>query len=520
MPGRVGVVGTGPGGLTTAMLLQSKGFNVTLFEKAPIVGGRTSTLKVGHSKFDLGPTFLMMKFVLDRCFQDAGLNSNDYLNFQKLSPMYRLQYNANQFLDCYDVSEKSSMIRELQKVFPEDAKGYEEWVEWETQRYIKLIPLLQKAYSSHTDVINFDAIKALKYMQFGKSIHEMLGDFYKNPLMKLSFSFQAKYIGMSPFTCPAFFGLIPFVEHAFGVYHVEGGLSEISNQMANIITQRGGDIKLNTPVKELIIDRNKKVKGVKVIENGQESEYLFDDVVLNADFSYAVNHLIPNSESLLSQWKPSKLAKKKFSCSTYMLYLALDKVYDNLQHHTISFADNYDKNLKAITNGDLTDDLSIYVRNSAINDKKVSPEGKSGIYILAPIPNLSSSQGKIDWTNHNTVDKARDIVLKHVEKRIGIHDIRDHIEDELSITPLEWQENYNVYNGSVFSLAHNLLQMLSFRPRNKFNELDGLYLTGAHTSPGSGLPTIFESARIVNELICNKYGVKYERSNLLNDYKL
>ncbi|KAG2388661.1 hypothetical protein C9374_000100 [Naegleria lovaniensis] len=404
-PARIGIVGGGPGGLATAMILSAKGFQVTLFEKSPIVGGRTSSLQVGHSKFDLGPTFLMMKFVLDKVFQDSGKNSSNYMKFQRLDPMYRLQFNKDKYMDCYDFSQRDKMIQELRRVVPEDVSGYERWSEWESKRYEHLIPLLQKSYSSHSDIVSMHSVKALPYMQFPKSLHEMLGDFYKNPLSKLSFSFQSKYLGMSPFTCPAYYGIIAFVEHAFGVYHVEGGLSEIPRTMAMAASENGTTLKLNTPVTELLIDqRSRTVKGVKVKENGQEeNEYYFDEVVLNADFPYAVHQLIPNAENLLRQWKPSKIAKKKFSCSTFMMYLALDKEYPEIQHHTISFADDYSANLKAISEGYMTDDLSIYVRNSCVNDKTVSPKGKSGLYVLVPIPNLMDSQGKIDWTNHNTM---------------------------------------------------------------------------------------------------------------------
>ncbi|KAF0977901.1 hypothetical protein FDP41_003223 [Naegleria fowleri] len=516
-PARIGIVGGGPGGLSTAMILSAKGFNVTLFEKSPTIGGRTSSLQVGHSKFDLGPTFLMMKFVLDKVFQDSGKKSEHYMKFQRLDPMYRLQFNKDTHMDCYDFSQRDKMLQELKRVVPEDVEGYQRWSEWETKRYERLIPLLQKAYSSHSDVVCMDALKALPYMQFQKSLHHMLSDFYQNPLSKLSFSFQAKYLGMSPFTCPAYYGIIPFVEHAFGVYHVEGGLSEIPRTMAVAASENGAHIKLGTPVKQLIIDQNsRQVKGVKVMEEGkEENEYYFDEVILNADFPYAVHHLIPNAENLLRQWKPSKIVKKKFSCSTFMMYLALDKEYPEIQHHTISFADDYSANLKAISEGYITDDLSIYVRNSCVNDKTVSPKGKSGLYVLVPIPNLIDSQGKIDWTNPTTIQKTRELVLKHLETRVGFEDLRNHIEAEKIITPIEWQSQHNVFNGSVFSLSHNLLQMLSMRPRNKFNELEGLYLTGAHTSPGSGLPTIFESGRMVSEMLCQKYGIPYTRSSLL-----
>ena len=341
-----------------------------------------------------------------------------------------------------------------------------------------------------------DSIKALPYLSLGQSLYGMLGKFYKNPMSKLSFSFQSKYLGMAPWECPAFFGLIPYVEHAFGCYHVEGGLSEISQQMSNVFQEYGGQLNLNSPVKQFIM-KGKQVKGL-LLDNNEE--FLCDEVILNADFGHAVTKLIPDAEQLLKKWKPSNLSKKSFSCSTFMVYIALDKIYPNLQHHVISFADDYNSNMTAINSGKgLSDDMSIYVRNASINDPTLSPPGKSGLYVLVPVSNLLKvstflwninkykDQGERNWRDPVVIEKMKQAVLTHLEKRCGVTDIRNHIEAMEVITPYTWQDERNVYGGATFSLAHGLLQLLMFRPNNKFEELDNLYLAGAGTHPGSGL---------------------------------
>ncbi len=240
--------------------------------------------------------------------------------------------------------------------------------------------------------------------------------------------------------------------------------------MEKVFLEHGGEIKTSTPVKQLLL-QGRKVKGVLT----QEGEQYFDEVILNADFGHAIEKLIPNGEEILKNWKPSKTTAKKYSCSTFMYYLALDKIYPNIEHHTVSFADDYEANINAISGHlNMPDDFSIYIRNSSINDPTVSPEGQSGLYILVPTPNLQKVSD--DWKDPQVVAKMKNIILDHLEKRCGAKDIRDHIVAEQVITPLMWKEERMVHHGATFSLAHNLLQLLLWRPKNKFDELDVCFI--------------------------------------------
>ncbi|KAL0476396.1 phytoene desaturase [Acrasis kona] len=492
MPGRIGIIGGGPGGLTSAMLLASKGFNVTLFEANKQVGGRNSELVVGQSKFDVGPTIVMMKFVLDEVFKDAGRNSSDYLNIIRLNPMYRLQYGPNRHIDCYDSKQKDKMVAEMQRVFPKDVDGYKRYLEFEEGRFEKVLPMLQKPYHGYRSLLNMDSIRALPHVSLGNTMFRMLGKYYEDPLAKLSFSFQAKYLGMSAYDCPAFFGMIPYVEHAFGCYHVEGGLNKISHAMAKVVGEYGGSIRLGDPVKTLTLD-GRKVTGL-ITE--KDEEFKFDEVVVNADFFH---------------WKPSKTDKRKFSCSTFMVYIHLNKVYPELEHNTISFADDYESNMKSISGHlNLPDDFSVYICNPSKTDASMSAPGTQGLYCLVPVPNLHKVTD--DWSDPNIVEAMKQKVYKHLEERCGCKDIRDHVVAEKVMTPLGWRDEVRVHKGATFSMAHSLFQMLLWRPRNRFEELDNLYLSGAGTHPGSGLPTIWEAGRIVTHLLCEKYGVNYDKA--------
>ncbi len=208
-----------------------------------------------------------------------------------------------------------------------------------------------------------------------------------------------------------------------------------------------------------------------------------------------MTHLMP--PGVLKKYTPEKVARKKYSCSTFMLYLGVDKVYHDLPHHTIVFAKDYKKNVEDIFKSlNLSEDTSVYIRNATPLDPTAAPNGKSGLYILVPVANNKS---KIDWKKEK--DAFRERVLDILESRTPLKDLREHIVAERIITPDDWEQDANVFLGATFNLAHTLDQMLYLRPHNKFEELDHCYLVGGGTHPGSGLPTIYESARIAANMI-------------------
>ena len=338
-------------------------------------------------------------------------------------------------------------------------------------------------------------------LSLGRSLISVLGDYFNDEKLKLSFTFQSKYLGMSAWDCPGAFAILPYVEHAFGVYHVEGGLSEISEAMAKVCRELGVNIRLNTPVKQLILE-GRNVRGVE-LANGEK--VLADETVINADFGYAMKHLVP--PGVLKKYSPENVDSREYSCSTFMLYLGLDKIYD-LPHHTIYFAGDYKKNIRDIfQTKELSGDLSFYVRNASINDPTLAPAGHSAIYVLVPVPNRTA---KIDWGKEQKA--LRDRVIAAMETRGEMKDLSKHIREEIVFTPNSW-EDMNIQFGATFNLAHSLNQMLYFRPRNKFEELDNCYLVGGGTHPGSGLPTIYESGRIAANLIARRYGVEFTSKN-------
>ncbi len=487
------IVGAGPGGLCAGMLLSRRGFKVSIFEKNSDVGGRNRPINIDGFVFDTGPTFLLMKYILDEMFELCGKRSEDYLEFFKLDPMYRLLF-ADRALNVY--SDHDKMRSELQQAFPEGSAGFDAYLKQEGARFKKLYPCIKRNYSSWKAFFSWDLIRAAPYLALNHSVFSNLGRYFKEEKMRLVFSFQSKYLGMSPWECPALFTMLSYLEHEYGIYHVKGGLNKIAEAMAKVITEQGGEIHTSTAVESLIIE-NKVVKGVRLPDG---TEVLADEVIVNADFAYAMTNLVKSDE--LKQHSPERLKKMEYSCSTFMLYLGVNKRYD-IAHHNIVFAEDYNTNIANIfRNKILSKDFSFYVQNASVTDDSLAPAGKSALYVLVPMPN---NQSGIDWDS--TCAEMREQVLNAMETRLGLTDIREQIVCEKIITPKTWENEENVFMGATFSLSHKFSQLLYWRPHNKFQELEQCYLVGGGTHPGSGLPTIYESARISADMICQKYGV-------------
>lgn len=489
------IIGAGPGGLCAGMLLSQRGFNVTILDKNSEVGGRNRPIHLGDFTFDTGPTFLLMKHILDEMFELCGKNSADYLDFIKLDPMYRLVF-ADKAVRVF--SDHDKMREELENNFTEGSAGYDAYLKREGARFKTLYPCIQRHYCSLKSFFSWDLLKAVPNLALNHSVFSNLGKYFKEEKMRLVFSFQSKYLGMSPWECPALFTMLSYLEHEYGIYHVKGGLNKIASAMAKVIIEQGGVIKTNTAVKSLIID-NKIVKGVRLADG---SEILADEVVINADFAHAMTHLVEPTQ--LKHYSPEKLKKLDYSCSTFMLYMGLNTRYD-LPHHSIVFAEDYQTNIKNIfERKTLSKDFSFYVQNASVSDETLAPQGKSALYILVPMPNNDSG---LDW--ENVCADMREQVLNALEARLSLTGIREQIVCEKIITPQTWETEEAVFKGATFSLAHKFSQMLYWRPHNKFQELEQCYLVGGGTHPGSGLPTIYESAHISAKLICQKHGVKF-----------
>ncbi|HUR54569.1 MAG TPA: phytoene desaturase family protein [Gemmataceae bacterium] len=486
------VIGAGPGGLAAALLLAKAGMSVRVVERLPRVGGRCSAIEQAGFRFDLGPTFFLYPLVLERIFKLIGRDLHAEIPMVRLDPQYRIAFGSGGGLNC--TPDLPRLETEIAKLSPPDAPNVRRFLSENRHKLEQFRTTLERPFNSWRDLFSWDLVKLLPLLRPWKSLNRELGRYFADERIRLAFSFQSKYLGMSPFNCPSLFSILSFLEYEYGVWHPIGGCAAVSEGMARVAAEMGVSFHLGEEVKHVLFD-GKRAVGVRT----DDGEYRADAVVINADFAHAMTKLVP--DRLRRRWTDKKIAKKKFSCSTFMMYLGIDGRYDDVPHHTIYTSANYVENLKDIERRHvLSADPSIYVQNPCVTDPSLAPQGMSTLYVLAPVTHKTDN---VDWAKEAPAFRAR--VLKQLPK-IGIEGVEWRIRFEKVVTPADWENGYAVHHGATFNLTHNFGQMLHLRPRNRFDELGGVYLVGGGTHPGSGLPVIYESARITSRLLLSDLG--------------
>ncbi len=490
----VNIIGAGPGGLASAMLLAKAGLRVRVLERLPVPGGRTSTIETPEGfRFDLGPTFFLYPRVLDDIFSSCGYDLRREVEMVRLDPQYRLVFGAGgELLATPDIER---MEAEVSRLSPADRGAFTRFMHDNREKFIRFAPFLEQPFDSWRDLANPDLLKLLPLLKPWKSLGTELGSYFHDERVRLAFTFQSKYLGMSPFRCPSLFSILSFLEYEHGVYHPIGGCGAVSTAMARIAQEMGVEIHYDEPVESLRFD-GRRVAAVRT----PAREYESDATVFNADFARSMTRLVP--DHLRRRWSDRKIASKRFSCSTFMLYLGIEGRYDDVSHHTIYLSENYRENLADIeTRHVLGSDPSMYVQNASVTDPTLAPPGMSTLYLLIPVTHRHPN---VDWRREAA--RYREVALDQIE-RIGIRGVRGRIRYEKMITPDDWQDGYEIYRGATFNLSHDLSQMLHMRPHNRFEDLDGVYLVGGGTHPGSGLPVIYSSARITSDLLLEDLGI-------------
>lgn len=492
MTKQVTIIGAGPGGLASALILRQAGLDVTVIERMDRVGGRTSAIEAEGFRFDRGPTFFLYPRILQEIFQSLGRDLFEEVPMTRLDPQYRLIFGTTGQLDA--TNDIARMQEQIALFSPEDAARLPDFLEENRLKLDSFAPILESEFGSWTRLFSRDMIKLLPLVRPWRSLDADLKTFFKDERIRLAFSFQSKYLGMSPYQCPSLFTILSYLEYDQGVYHPTGGCAAVSERMGEIAEEMGVKFKLEEEVQEVLFSGRRAVGLVT-----DKDRYSFDALVVNADFARAMTRLVP--EDVRPKWSNRKISTRKYSCSTFMLYLGIKGQVD-AAHHNIYFSNNYVKNIQDISeNYRLPDDPSFYLENPGATDSTMAPEGMSSLYLLVPVSHMHE---RINW-NQETMN-FREIAYQQLD-RIGLGDVKERVVYEKIYTPQDWQEQMEIYRGATFSMAHNLLQMLHFRPNNRFKDLEGVYLVGGGTHPGSGLPVIYSSARISSGLLCEDLGL-------------
>ena len=477
------------------MLLASEGFKVTIVEKSGRIGGRTAAIEGGGYRFDVGPTFFMYPRVLEEIFAAAGSDLHKEVELIKLDPQYQITFGAGGVLLCSpDLARMENAVAALA---PADAANLRRFLDDNREKLARFRPCMEHPFLSWRDVVSAKMLKLLPFLSPWRSLNDELGRYFRDPRIRLAFSFQSKYLGMSPYRCPSLFSILSFLEYEYGVFHPVGGCNAVTAAMARVARGLGVEIRLNEPVEQLLVENGRAV-GVRTAAG----ELRADAVMANADFADFMTRHVPAASR--RRWTDAKIARSQYSCSTFMMYLGVEGCFD-LPHHNIHIARDYRKNLEEIeTLHVLSEDPSFYVQNASVTDPTLAPPGHSALYVLAPV---SHTHPNIDWSRER--DRFRTLILARMEE-MGIKNLDGRIRFEHITTPADWAEHGSIYRGATFNLAHNLGQMLHLRPHNRFEDIGAMYLVGGGTHPGSGLPVIFESARISTRLLLQDLGFPHD----------
>jgi phytoene desaturase len=481
------------------MLLARCGVQVTVVERHKRVGGRTSTIEQDGFKFDIGPTFFLYPRVLREIFADAGYNLDQEVPMQRLDPQYRLIFGDGGQIDA--TADIERMERQIAAISPHDAVEFKNFLAHNRKKLASFLPVLETPFEQWSDLLKPEMLKLLPLMKPWLSLDGDLRAHFEDERIRLGFSFQSKYLGMSPFRCPSLFSILSFLEYEHGVFHPIGGCGAVTSAMARIAKEMGVEVLTDEPVEEVLMDSGRtggrsKAAGVRTSKRRLHA----DAVVVNADFAEAMRKLVPGTHR--RKWSDRKIAAKSYSCSTFMMYLGIEGRYDDVAHHTIYLAENYKQNLHDIEElHRLSENPSFYVQNASVTDPTLAPKGQSTLYVLLPV---THEDAQVDWSKETP--RFRELALRQME-RIGISGVERRIRTEKIITPDGWRDDFGLYKGATFSMKHSLNQMLHLRPHNRFEDVDGMYLTGGGTHPGSGLPVIFQSARISSKLLLEDLGI-------------
>ncbi|WP_434384454.1 phytoene desaturase family protein [Melittangium boletus] len=493
------VVGAGPGGLSAAINLAGLGLKVTVVEKDARPGGRMKGLTLGASgeyAVDTGPSILQLPGVLESIFTRAGKRIADYVKLQPLDTNTRVHFWDGTHLDT--TRDVARMEREVAKFGPDKVPALRRWLAEGREKY----PLAYaKFMATQADGFGYYApwrlFPTLRFKPW-QTLYSHLDGFFHDDRITYALAYPSKYLGLHPTNCSSVFGVIPYLELAFGVWHVEGGFRALAQGMMKCAEDLGATFRLNAPVEQVLVDCGRAV-GVR-LAGGERLEA--DAVVINADLPYAAQNLVPAEAREGTRLTDAALGRAKYSCSTFMAYYGVDKVWDELPHHLIYLSGSARRTDAAALEDRAMDleDPPFYVCNPCVTDPSGAPKGHSTLYVLVPSPNTSRD---VDWAATERALRER---IPTLLEKVGLKGVREHIRAERYFTAETWRDDFNVFRGAVFNLAHTWMQLGPLRPHVKSPSTEGLYWVGGGTHPGSGLLTIMESANIAADYLSREAG--------------
>ena len=481
------VLGAGYGGIASALRLRAKGYNVTLIDRCARIGGRAQVYERDGYKHDAGPTVITAPFLFEELFILFGERFSDHVQLVPVKPWYRFRFNDGSTFDYGGTLEET--LAEIGRIKAEDKEGYLALLAHSKRIYDVGFGELS-AVPFHRITTMLRQIPKLLRLRNDQTVWQMVCRHLSSPKLRQAFSIQPLLVGGNPFDTTSIYSLIHYLERAHGVHFAMGGTDAITRALGDLMKRQGITTRLEATVERIIVEKG-TAKGV-VLEGGEE--LTADIIVSNADPTHLYGKMIQPSARQLSA--RLKLAGAQYSMGLFVLYFGTTRHYPDVAHHTIWLGPRYEELLKDIFHRKiLPGDFSLYLHRPTATDPSFAPEGCDSFYVLCPVPNLQSG---INWATEGT--RLRDRIVQALEETM-LPGLSSTITADFFKTPEDFKNDYLSTHGAGFSIAPVFRQSAWFRFHNKAEGVRNLYLTGAGTHPGAGLPGVLCTAKVVDSMI-------------------
>ncbi len=488
------VIGSGFGGLAAAVRLGSRGYRVNILEKLDAPGGKAYVYHQDGFTFDAGPTIITAPFLFEELWALCGKCMSDDVELRDVSPFYRIVYSDGEVFDYS--GDDSAMKAQIARWLPADVAGYE--------RFMAMSKAIFEVGFERLGHVPFDSIidmlkvaPSMLRLKSYRTVYGLVSKFVADPRLRVALSFHPLLIGGNPFTAPSIYCLIAFLERKWGVHFVMGGTGELVNGLVKLVKGQGGTLRCNAEVEQILVSDG-SATGVRL----RSGECIAANIVVsNADAAWTYRHLLEPKHR--HRWTDRKIKRSRHSMGLFVWYFGTGRIYPDVPHHSILLGPRYGELLNDIFQRKvLASDFSLYLHRPTATDPSLAPEGCDTFYVLAPVPNL---QSETVW-NEERIETYRRAICAQLSKTV-LPTLEDHIVSSRVLTPQDFQDRLNSYQGAAFGMEPILRQSAWFRPHNRSEEIKNLFLVGAGTHPGAGVPGVLSSARVLDRVVNHAYAV-------------
>lgn len=487
VPPHAVVIGSGFGGLAAAVRLGARGYRVTVLERLDAPGGRAYVYRQDGFTFDAGPTIVTAPFLLEELWQLCGKRLSDDVELRAISPFYRIRFDDGQVFEYS--GDDAAMRAEVAKFSPADVPGYESFLKASEARFrIGFEQLGDVPFSSWTDMAR--VLPDLVRLAGHRSVYDLVCRHVRDTRLRTVLSFHPLLVGGNPFATTSIYSLIAFLERRWGVHFAMGGTGRLVRGLVGLIEGQGGVVRCNAEVARITV-RDGRATGVRLASG---EEIAADIVVSNADSAWTYRHLI--APEARKRWTDRRIDRARYSMSLFVWYFGTRRRYEDVAHHTILLGPRYRDLLDDIFRRKvLAPDFSLYLHRPTATDPSLAPDGCDAFYVLSPVPHLDSGTR---WDE--TAETYRRAIERHLAETL-LPGLKDQIVTSRMLTPQDFQDRLLSVRGAAFGLEPVLTQSAWFRPHNRSEDIERLYLVGAGTHPGAGLPGVLSSARVLDKVV-------------------